>query len=185
MRFVDMTQSSDVTRWIRHVTLVNGMRHKYEYAMWHLWIAWMRQTYEHRTRQATDINPSACKCVTPHAGLRHTCARVMSHVSTQWVKHGNISTWLSRWGCADSLTCRTWGEAAARAGPLRGGRPKIPIESDYRNGSYHTLKHTETHCNTLQVSIVASTLIVIIAEVSFAKEPYKRDDILQKRPIIL
>jgi len=66
-----------------------------------------------------------------------------------------------------------------------------------------TAIHTATHCNTLQVTLQRTSVLSILLPhacvgmgwlrlvgslklyVSFAKEPYKRDYILQKRPIIL
>ena len=66
---------------------------------------------------------------------------------------------------------------------------------------YNTLQHTATHCNTVHILNTHSLFTSNSAgnlhmgwlrlvgslklQVSFAKEPYKRDDILQKRPIIL
>jgi len=64
----------------------------------------------------------------------------------------------------------------------------------------NTLQHTATHCNTLQQrhGTGRETVQALIhiwggfdlvdslrLQVSFAKEPYKRDGILQKRPVIL
>jgi len=69
----------------------------------------------------------------------------------------------------------------------------------------NTLQHTATHCNTLrqacnthgadgnghrplQRKVLWGKMFWIVGsiklQVSFAKEPYKRDDILQKRPKI-
>ena len=52
---------------------------------------------------------------------------------------------------------------------------------------WHTLQlqHTATHCSTESVvGVERLKSLMPHIQVSFAKEPYERDNILQKRPII-
>jgi len=56
----------------------------------------------------------------------------------------------------------------------------------------NTMQHTATHCNTLQYNKTEASWygVALVSRIDkiiglFCKETYKRDDILQKRPIIL
>jgi len=182
--------------WMSHVIYKWVMTHVN--VSCHIWV---------RERVMTHVNES-CHIWVHNATYAMTCARTRSlHVSESshiWASHDAFEWVMSymsaKWHmCDDSLTACEWGMSHARISHvacewvqsymsewscnLRVPAPCKCImshmnESSYTDGSCHVWLR---HATMGWLRLVGFLKL----QVSFAKEPYKRDYILQKRPMIL
>ena len=180
--------------WMRLVAHFDASCHIFECVMSHMWM-----------RRVTYLNASChtCECVVSHIWTRlaahmneacHTFECVMSRIWMRHVTHVNTSCHTYEY-----VMSRVWIVHVAHVNEQRQKRlVRVHNKScslthvwmsyvPHLEESYHTFERVMSHTSTSHVPYVEWLRLVgsLKLQVSFAKEPYKRDYILQKRPINL
>jgi len=176
-----------VTSHIRmsHVTHMNESRHTYEWVTSHIWMGHVER-----------MNKSCCtyEWVMSHAGSADDATTARRHVTCDRQRREKY-----QFDWQDQICC------ASQSSEWRIDLLHTAMHCKHTATSCSILQHTVIHCKALQRTVTNCQIWFACSaarnlqsdmgwlrlvgslnlRVSVAKEPYERDDILQKRPIIL
>ena len=159
-----------------HVTRMNESCHTYEWVMSHVW-----KRNVTRTKELFHV----CGCVMSHVWISyvtcrgccedyrndlHTATLIATHTATDTATHAATHT----------ATHTTTQEA-------RHTKYQPPMQQPMQHTLQHILQYWKQDIKSIYLRLGMGWLRLVgpfKLYVSFAKDPYKRDDILQKRPII-